>query len=75
MSAAAISTRMPDAGSPPMVQANSPQAAAITARMLNTPVVSVCSKVSAASTSYSSRAKGAVRIIKIIRMMVSPVKL
>ena len=59
MSAATISTRMPDAGSPPIVQANSPQAAAIRARMLNTPAASECSKVSTASTSDRSRTKGA----------------
>ena len=38
MSAATISTRIPDAESPPMVQANSPQAAAIRARMPSIPV-------------------------------------
>ena len=73
-STATISTRIPDAESPPTVQANRPQAAAIRARMLNTPVVSVCSKVSTTSASDNSRTKGAARIFKIIRMIAPPVK-
>ena len=70
--AATISTRIPDAGSPPIVQANSPQAVAIRARILNTPAARECSKVSTASTNDSSRIKGSVRIYKTIRTIGPP---
>lgn len=75
ISVATISTRIPHARSPLMVRTNSPQAAVIRARMLNTPADSERSKVSTHSTSDSNKTKEEASIFNIIRMIATPCKM